>query len=149
MEDSLFPRAMSQVDALVRIFGECREGQIPRPLGRFKLDAPLLAAGSLTTVGYGYPNLVMGERYNGPGSPYWFLKTFAVLMLPDDHSFWRVKPSPLPDLEPQKALPFADMLIHRYPGHVSAFVPGKYSPAGHGQTLAKCGKFAYDTGFAF
>ncbi|MCM1026629.1 MAG: hypothetical protein NC432_09340 [Roseburia sp.] len=30
--------------------GECREGQIPRPLGRFKLDAPLLAAGYLTPV---------------------------------------------------------------------------------------------------
>ena len=29
-----FPRAMSQAAALVRIFGECREGQIPRPLGR-------------------------------------------------------------------------------------------------------------------
>ncbi len=31
---SLFPRAMSQAAALARIFGECREGQIPRPLGR-------------------------------------------------------------------------------------------------------------------
>ena len=30
----LFPRAMSQAAALARIFGECREGQIPRPLGR-------------------------------------------------------------------------------------------------------------------
>ena len=29
-----FPRAMSQAAALARIFGECREGQIPRPLGR-------------------------------------------------------------------------------------------------------------------
>ncbi len=27
---------------------DCREGRIPRPLGRFKFDAPLLAAGYLT-----------------------------------------------------------------------------------------------------
>ena len=91
----------------------------------------------------------MGERYNGPGSAYWALKTFAVLMLPDEHPFWRVKAEPLPALERQKALPFADMLIHRYENHVTAFVPGKYSPAGHGQTPAKYGKFAYDTRFAF
>ncbi len=43
----LFPRAMSQAAVLARTVGECREGQIPRPLGRCKLDTPLLAAGSL------------------------------------------------------------------------------------------------------
>ena len=32
---------------LAWIFDECREGQIPRPLGRCKIDTPLLAAGSL------------------------------------------------------------------------------------------------------
>ena len=41
----LFPRAMSQAAVLARTVGECREGQIPRPLGRFKFDAPSLAAG--------------------------------------------------------------------------------------------------------
>ena len=30
------------------LYGDCREDQIPRPLGRFKFDAPLLAAGFLT-----------------------------------------------------------------------------------------------------
>ncbi len=29
---------------------DCREGHIPRPLGRFKFDAPLLAAGFLTWI---------------------------------------------------------------------------------------------------
>lgn len=38
---------MSQADAK-QTFGECREGHIPRPLGRFKFDAPLLTAGLLT-----------------------------------------------------------------------------------------------------
>ncbi len=44
---NLFPRAMSQAAVLARTVGECREGQIPRPLGRCKLDIPLLAAWSL------------------------------------------------------------------------------------------------------
>ena len=32
-------------------FGECRKGHIPRCLQRYKLDAPLLAAGLLTYMG--------------------------------------------------------------------------------------------------
>ena len=41
---------MSQAAVLARTVGECRKGQIPRPLGRCKLDTPLLAAGSLIKV---------------------------------------------------------------------------------------------------
>lgn len=113
------------------------------------LEKPIFDRDDILTIGYGYPNLVMGERYNGPGSAYWAMKTFAVLMLPDDHPFWSVEKQPLPALKKQKSLPFADMLIHRYENHVTAFVPGKYSPFGHGQLPAKYGKFAYDTRFAF
>ena len=46
-EEILFPRATSQVAMLAWIFGDCREGQIPRCLQRCKFDTPLLAAGSL------------------------------------------------------------------------------------------------------
>lgn len=110
---------------------------------------PIFDRDDILTVGYGYPNLIMGENYNGPGSPYWALKTFAVLMLPDEHAFWKALPEPMPQLKEQVTLPYADMLIRRYPDHTTAFVPGRYSPRGHGQTPAKYGKFAYDTGFAF
>lgn len=113
------------------------------------MKKPVFDRDGILTIGYGYSNLVMGERYNGPGSPYWALKTFAILMLPDEHPFWKAEAKPLPVLEKQKALVYADMLIHRYENHVTAFVPGKYSPAGHGQIVAKYGKFAYDTRFAF
>ena len=113
------------------------------------MKKPIFDRDDILTIGYGYPNLIMGENYNGPGSPYWALKTFAILMLPDDHAFWKASPEPMPPLREQIALPYADMLIRRYPGHTTAFVPGRYSPYGHGQTPAKYGKFAYDTGFAF
>jgi hypothetical protein len=112
------------------------------------MKKPIFDRDDVLTIGYGYPNLVMGERYNGPGSPYWALKTFAVLMLPDDHPFWSAKAEPMPELETQIQLPYADMMIYRYENHTTAFVPGKYSPSGHGQTPAKYGKFAYDTRFA-
>lgn len=125
---------------------EVMKGLIVRHLCDW-MKKPIFDRTDILTIGYGYPNLVMGERYNGPGSPYWALKTFAVLMLPDTHPFWQVKAAPMPQLEVQKKLTQASMLIHRYDNHVTAFVPGKYSPFGHGQTPAKYGKFAYDTRF--
>ncbi len=155
-----FGRSLTYRFSQVSFFCAClTAGVEPFPIGVMKglivrhlcdwMEKPVFDRNDILTIGYGYPNLVMGERYNGPGSPYWALKTFAVLMLPDDHPFWKAEAEPFPVLEEQKALPFADMLIHRYKNHVTAFVPGKYSPAGHGQTPAKYGKFAYDTGFAF
>lgn len=126
---------------------EVMKGLIVRHLCDW-MKKPVFDRDDILTIGYGYPNLVMGERYNGPGSPYWALKTFAILMLPDEHPFWSVVPAAMPELEEQIALPYADMLIHRYKNHTTAFVPGKYSPFGHGQTPAKYGKFAYDTGFS-
>lgn len=113
------------------------------------LKKPVFDRNHILTIGYAYPDLVMGERYNGPGSPYWSLKTFAFLMLPDDHIFWSAKPAPMPALEKVKLIPYADMLMSVYDGHNTAYVPGRYSPAGHGQSQAKYGKFAYDTRFGF
>ncbi len=155
-----YGRSLTYRFSQVSFFSACLMAGIePFPVGVIKglivrhlcdwLRRPIFDRDDILTIGYGYPNLVMGERYNGPGSPYWAMKTFAFLMLPDDHPFWSAEAEPLPKLDEQKALIHADMLIHRYPGHVTAFVPGKYSPAGHGQTPAKYGKFAYDTYFGF
>jgi hypothetical protein len=127
---------------------EVMKGLIVRHLKDW-FEKPIFDRDHILTIGYGYPNLVMAERYNGPGSPYWSLKTFAILMLSDDHPFWLAKVAPLPELDTIKTLKYADMLIHCYKGHHTAFMPGKYSPSGHGQSHAKYGKFAYDTRFGF
>lgn len=42
----LIPASNEPSDCL-QAFGDCRKGQMPRPLGHFKFDAPLLAAGYL------------------------------------------------------------------------------------------------------
>lgn len=155
-----YGRSLTYRFSQVSFFCACLMADVePFPVGVMKglivrhirswMEKPIFDRNGILTIGYGYPNLVMGERYNGPGSPYWALKTFAVLMLPDSHPFWAAKPEPMPKLEEQIALPYADMLVHRYEHHTAAFVPGKYSPYGHGQTPAKYGKFVYDTRFAF
>lgn len=155
-----FGRSLTYRFSQVSFWSACLMADVtPFPVGVMKgliarhlttwMEKPIFDGNHILTIGYEYPNLVMGERYNGPGSPYWSLKTFAFLMLPDEHPFWSVEAESLPELEEQLALPFADMLMHRYETHVTAFAPGKYSPFGHGQIQAKYGKFAYDTKFGF
>lgn len=123
------------------------KGLIVRHL-RSWMKKPIFDRDGILTIGYGYPNLIMAERYNAPGSPYWAMKTFAFLMLPDEHLFWKVDEMPLPNLKPNLPMPYADMFVYHYGNHTTAFVPGVYSSNGHGQIVAKYGKFAYDSKFS-
>lgn len=154
-----FGRSLTYRFAQVSFWCACLMADVtPFPLGVIKglvvrhlqdwLKRPIFDREDILTIGYGYPNLIMGEMYNGPGSPYWSLKTFALLMLPDEHPFWTAEAEPMPALKTQRALPCADMLIRRYENHITAYTPGKYSPNGLGHTPEKYGKFAYDTRFS-
>lgn len=154
-----FGRSLTYRFAQVSFWCACLMADVtPFPVGVLKglivrhlcdwLRRPIFDRNDILTIGYGYPNLIMGEMYNGPGSPYWSLKAFAILMLPDDHPFWAAEAEPMPVLQEQMALPCADMLIHRYQNHITAYTPGKYSPNGLGHTPEKYGKFAYDTRFS-
>ena len=58
------------------------------------LNQPIYDNAGVLTIGYAYPNLQMSETYNAPGSPYWALKTFAFLALPDGHPFWAADCAP-------------------------------------------------------
>lgn len=101
------------------------------------------------TIGYAYPNLIMAERYNAPGSPYWGMKTLLCLGLPDDHPFWSVQAEPLPKLLDIKPLKKADMLMHRQGKDVIAYPAGVCEKYGHGHVPEKYSKFAYSTRFGF
>lgn len=122
------------------------KGLIARHL-RSWMQKPIFDRDGILTIGYGYPNLMMAERYNASGSPYWGMKTFAFLMLPDEHPFWSAEAAPFPKLSETCPMPYADMLVRHYGNHTTAFVPGVYSPNGHGQIVAKYSKFAYDSKF--
>ena len=68
-------------------------------LRNLRIKQPIFDSNGLLTIGYRYPNLLMAENYNAPGSPYWALKTFLILALPEDHPFWQAEELPLPALK--------------------------------------------------
>lgn len=126
------------------------KGLILRHL-RWWFAQPIFAPDGLLTIGYAYPNLVMAENYNSPGSPYWAMKTFLVLALPEDHPFWLAEELPLPRLAPQLVQKPAHLIMCRQESapHVVAFNSGHRSSNEHTHTSAKYEKFAYSTWFGF
>ncbi len=132
--------------------GELSTGQIKRLLLnnlRFWLNRPIFDRGGALTVGYGYPNLCAAEGYNAQGSPYWAMKTFWILALPEDHPFWQaaeeeyMPPERFPD-------PQVRLLLTRDPENrqVVAYTAGNHAWE-HMHEDEKYEKFAYSTQFAF
>lgn len=113
------------------------------------LKYPIFDSEGVLTIGYRYPNLFMSESYNAPGSPYWCYKIFALLMLPDEHSFWQADIEPLPELDKIKTLTAANMIITRDDNNVCAYVPGLTQQIWHDQQQCKYSKFVYSTKFGF
>ena len=117
---------------------------------RWWLQKPIFDRDGLLTVGYCYPNFYMAEQYNAPGSPYWAMKSFLVLALPEDHPFWAAEAAPL-DL-PAAVTPqySADLLLHRQrDGQLTAYAAGVVEQNEHGQFAEKYAKFCYNTRFGF
>ena len=128
-------------------YGEMK-GLLLRNL-RAWLRMPIYDRGGCLTVGYGYPNLCISEGYNSPGSPYWAMKAFAVLALPEDHPFWQAEEKPFN--APER---FCDeqvrlLLVREKAGRfVTAYTAGNHAYE-HMHEDEKYEKFAYSTQFAF
>ncbi len=111
---------------------------------------PIFLPDGTLSIGYAYPNQGMAEQYNSPGSPYWALKFFLPLALPETHPFWQAEELPLPELPPVQHQPHAHMILCRDAAgrHVVALSSGQHEPwirhAGE-----KYAKFAYSTAFGF
>jgi hypothetical protein len=120
---------------------------------RWWFRKPIFNNDDTLSIGYAYPNLVMAENYNAPGSPYWALKSFLPLALPDDHSFWHEEELPLPAMENQSVQQAPHLVICRRNttagAHVLAFNSGHLSTNEHTHTSAKYEKFVYSTFFGF
>ena len=110
---------------------------------------PIFTRDGVLTIGYGYPNLLMAEGYNAPGSPYWAMKAFACLALPEDHPFWQAEEK-APSVPLRALQPHARMLIERSAdgSHVMAFAAGNRAHE-HSHDEAKYEKFVYSTVFGF
>jgi hypothetical protein len=119
---------------------------------RWWRDRPSFQPDGTLTIGYGYPNLIMAEGYNSPGSPYWALKFFLPLALPEDHPFWQAEEEPLPALPPVREQPGAGLVIVRDEDgrQVTALSGGGQWAAWQPRhTAEKYAKFAYSTAFGF
>ncbi len=118
---------------------------------RWWFSQPIFDAGGVLTIGYAYPNLVMAENYNAPGSPYWALKTFLPLALSEEHLFWNEEELPMPEIPAITVQKPAHLVIVRESdsGHVAAFNSGHLYTNEHTHTSAKYEKFVYSTGFGF
>lgn len=123
------------------------KGVILRHL-RWWQQQPISDRDGILTLGFAYPNLAMCEDYNAPGSPYWALKTYLILALPDTHPFWQAEEQPLPTLAEKRVIPHAQqILVHT--DHVTMLTAGQLELNNYVNTEAKYTKFAYSSRFGF
>ena len=113
------------------------------------LHHPIFTRDGVLSIGYHYPNLHMAEGYNAPGSPYWSMKWFLCLAMPDNHPFWQAEET-APVLPAVSCQPRAGQLLVRTDGgkQVIAYQAGGHC-AEHTHAEAKYEKFAYSTAFGF
>ncbi len=123
---------------------------------RWWLDGPIFTDGGVLSLGYRYPTLKTTEAYNSPSSPYWAMKAFLPLSLPESHPFWQAEPALASagagegapeggrDLDRERTMETPAMVVTRSEGEVTALVAGTDSHYPH-----KYDKFAYSTAFGF
>lgn len=115
---------------------------------RWWQQQPITDRDGILTLGFAYPNLAMCEDYNSPGSPYWALKTYLILALPESHPLWQADEQPLPALAEKRVIPHAQqILIHT--DHVTLLTAGQLELNNYVNTEAKYTKFAYSSRFGF
>lgn len=144
---SAFWSAASYAGEELLPWGEMK-GLVLRNL-RWWLQQPILSRDGILSIGYAYPNLIFSEEYNGPGGPYWALKTLLVLALPESHPFWQAEELPLPKSAPTVVQSKPGMIIQSLPGHKVALCSGQAIPVGFSNFDARYSKFAYSSAFGF
>lgn len=118
---------------------------------RWWQQQPILDRDGILTLGFAYPNLAMCEDYNSPGSPYWALKTYLILALPEAHPFWQAQEQPLPALAGKHVIAHAQQILMHAGNsqHVTMLTAGQLELNNYVNTEAKYTKFAYSSRFGF
>lgn len=102
----------------------------------------------MLSIGWVYDDLLMSESYNGPGSPYWALKTFLPLALPDDHPFWST-PEAAAGREARNSVQRPAVAVVDRDARQAQMLNGGRGHWIFRQGAAKYGKFVYSSAFAF
>lgn len=134
--------AYANVEALP--WGEIR-GLWARQI-RWWLSKPMLDASGRLSVGYAWPNYLMSEEYNSPGSPYWAFKAFLPLALPESHPFWTAPEAEAMPLDRPLTIRGASMIVQREKDDVIA-LPAAPVRLDMRNSQDKYGKFAYSSRF--
>lgn len=153
-----YGRSLTYRFAQAAFWGACVAADVlPFPIGVMKgiivrnldnwISKNIFDNAGVLTVGYDYPNLLMAEHYNAHGSPYWGLKAYIFLTLPDEHEFWKCKAEKMPVLEEMKVIKEAGMLISRRNGKSVVYPDGNNTSFHCGQIIPKYLKFAYSAHF--
>ncbi len=113
------------------------------------IEKPIFDNGGILSIGYNYSNLILSEGYNAPGSPYWALKSFAILGLDNNHDFWKIEPEVFPKVDKIKSFQKGSGIIQHTNDNAVLFVPGMTT--GHHQPNyeEKYSKFAYSSKYGF
>ncbi|WIJ23876.1 DUF2264 domain-containing protein [Devosia sp. RR2S18] len=136
--------AFADIEALP--WGEIK-GHFLRHL-RWWSQHPIANRDGVLSIGYGYPNLFMSEGYNSAGSPYWALKAFLPLALPEDHPFWTAEEAPARFTDEPVPLRHPGMIMMHTTGNVVALSSGQQNwQMRHGSE--KYAKFAYSSRYGF
>jgi len=136
--------AFADLEALP--WGEIK-GQFLRHL-RWWRNLPIAGRDGILSVGYGYPNLFMSEGYNSAGSPYWALKAFLPLALPENHPFWTAEETAAVVDDQPKPLRHPGMVMMHTPGNVVALSSGQQNRQMRAGA-EKYAKFVYSSRYAF
>lgn len=114
------------------------------------MNHPIFTADGVLSVGYHYQNLVMGEGYNGAGSPYWAFKSFLLLAVADDHPYWQAEEVEQEVLQSRIALASMKAMIEHthHSKHALMYPVGQFIGY-QNHACAKYSKFVYSTVFGF
>jgi hypothetical protein len=127
------------------------KGILLRNLRYWSQQRDILNGSGVLTVGYGYPNQFTSENYNSPGSPYWYMLSFAALALPESHPFWQSQeePYPSPSIAPVLALEHPLHIMVNRGGHTFLLSSGQMCHYPMRASESKYGKFAYSSAFGY
>ncbi len=123
------------------------KGIINRNL-RYWTESQIFDNEGLLTIGYKYPNLIMSEGYNASGSPYWGMKAFLLLALPEEHPYFAAEEEPLPELELVHEIPAAKMIVTNSDKGATLYSVGSIE-TDRMNLFEKYAKFAYSSRYGF
>lgn len=111
----------------------------------------MVTPSGILTIGYSNPQPQMAESYNSAQSPYWGLKAFLPLSLPESHPFWQAEEAEMPPRKSVHAIPFAGMVacVDARSGDVTTLNAGQAVLNWPRHAAAKYSKFAYSTRYGF